>query len=384
MKKHILLSGLAFAIFLGSCKKDDDTEAPIPSLEVPSAYNSPNYTTNAADQIALVTRLVDLTNEAKKGRTSGTTVTASALQDLFEAGEPSLQDKVTTYYKGKLEGTNGWYDELANSSGGSYTPGTPTGNGGVYGTGSSAYLFDENGLEMEQLIEKGQFGATLFNAFNEVLVSSLSASGVDKAIALYGATPSFANSSSTNVAADVRDRAIANYAARRDKNDGRGYYSQMKFQFTRLKAAIEAGEVYNADRDAAIAELKLLWEKINAATIINYCHSATATLSNTPSSLTDNQKAGALHAIGEGIGFIHGLRTIPQQHKKITDAQIESILTLLNAPYDGTATTYTFVTDASNELPNLTAVINELKAIYGFTDQQIEDFKSNWVSVQGR
>jgi hypothetical protein len=386
MKKAYIFSVLSIALLFGACKKDDDqSPEPTPTLEVPTSYVSTNYATNASSEIALVTSLVDLTNEAKTGRTLSTTVDAVDLQTLFEAGDPSLQDKITTYYKGKLEGTNGWFDELEKASGGSYTPGAPTGNGGVYGTGTSAYLFDENGLEMEQLIEKGQFGATLFNAFAEVLSTSpLNSADVDRAIALFGATPSFSNSGSNNVAAEVRDRAMANYAARRDKNDGNGLYAQMKYQFIRLKAAIEAGSAFDADRDDAIRQLKLLWEKVNAATVINYCHSATSTLSNDPSSLTDNQKAGALHALSEGVGFIHGLRTISQNHKKITDAEIEAVLVLLNAPYNGTATSYTFVTDATNELDQLTEAIEYLQDVYGFSDQEIEDFKSNWVSVQGR
>ena len=57
---------------------------------------------------------------------------------------------------------------------------------------------------------------------------------------------------------------------------------------------------------------------------------------------------------------------------------------LLNAPYNGTPTSYKFATDPANELPKLTTIIGKLQAKYGFSNQQEEDFKNNWVAVQGR
>ena len=59
-------------------------------------------------------------------------------------------------------------------------------------------------------------------------------------------------------------------------------------------------------------------------------------------------------------------------------------LTLLNAPVGGTPQSYLFVTDALNQLPKLQQVIAKLKNLYGFSDQEIEDFKKNWVKEQGR
>jgi hypothetical protein len=370
---------LAIALLTLSCKKEETR----PALQIPTTYDGTGFLNNSTTARGLVNQLIALTDEAKKGRIEGTVVERSALENLFTTGNPSLAATATAYYKGRLEGANGWFADLAAASGGTYTPGAPTGQGGVFGTGASAYLFDENGLEIEQLVEKGQFAATLYNHLIAIISSgNIDAAKVDQLLAVYGATPAFANSGSNNVAAENRDRAMANYAARRDKNDGQGLYSQTKFQFLKLQAAVKAGEAYNTERDEAIAEIKLLWEKINAATIINYCHSTIAGLSQT--SPTENQQASALHAYAEAVGFIHGFRTIPQNHKRISDAQIDAILVLLNAPYNATPTSYKFVTDAVNELPKLTQIINQLKGIYGFTDQEIEDFKSNWVNIQGR
>ncbi|WP_375585797.1 DUF4856 domain-containing protein [Cyclobacterium xiamenense] len=372
--------GVSAVFALGlACFSCDNGEDPIrPDLQIPTAYDGSNFSTAAATQAAVLTQLSALTTEMQRGR-QGQTVNLPTLESLYAAGNPSVEDVTTTYYDGKISGTGGWLDELAKASGGSvYAPGEPTGQGGTLG----GYLFDENGLELEQMIEKGLFGAALYNHATALFSSQMTTDEVDQALAIFGATPAFSNSSSSNVASDVRDRFMANYAARRDKNDGNGLYSQIKAAFLKLQAATKAGEEYQAEKDEAIAEVKLLWEKANAATIINYCHSTISRLSATNPSSDD--VGAALHAYSEAVGFLHGWRTIPQADKRISDAQIDQLLVLLHAPQDGVPTSYKFATDPVNELPKLTQVIDQLKSLYEFSTQDIEDFKKNWVNEQGR
>lgn len=369
----------AFALLIfASCKKK---ESPRPDLVIPSTYDGVSFDANSSVQTNILNQLATLTQEAQKGRNPSVTVSKTALDNLFVTGNPSLANIITSYYKGRLEGTGGWFDELAKASGqGTYTPGTPSGQGGVLG----GYLFDENGLEIEQMIEKGQFGASLYkHALDLIEAGNFDEAFVDKLLAIYGAKPNFSNSGSNNVPANLRDRFAANYAARRsDINDNNSLYVQLKNQFIKLQAAVRAGSAYNQERDEAIAQIKLLWEKAIAATAINYCHSVIATLSQT--NPTPAQQGSALHALGEAIGFIHGFRTIPQNHKKITDTQIDEILVLFNAPHNATPTCYLFITDAINQLPKLQQAIGKLQNIYGFTNAEIESFKNNWVALQGR
>jgi hypothetical protein len=356
-----------------SCSKDE----PKAPLEIPTKYDGSTYADNISLQSEVLAKLTAQVDEAKKGRTPGTVVTLANLQSLYTTGNPSLKTVSTTYFAGKMEGINGYMDELAKASGVTYTPGTPNGQGGVY----EAYLFDENGVEFEQLIEKGQFGAVLYKHASDLLSVTLTIETVDQLVAIFGASPAFPNSGTASSLV-TPDKFLANYAARRDKNDGNGFYTQMETAFIKLQAALKAGDNYKQEQQEAIGVIKLTWEKVNAATVIHYCHAATATLSAT--SVNDVQKSSALHALGEGIGFIHGWKTIPASFKKITDAEIDEVLVLLNAPASGTPTVYKFATDAVAELPKLQQVITKLKNIYGFTDQEIEDFKKNWVSFQGR
>lgn len=376
--KNIAVIAVIALFGLTSCKKKEKEESK-PALQVPSSYDGTNFTANSTNTKAIADQFIALVNKAKEGRDSTKTVSKTDLDNLFTAGTTTLASITTSYYKGRLDAPTGWFNDLAQASGSGYVPGSFIDQGGVYG----GYLFDENGVEIEQLIEKGLLGAALYNYAVSLLTNNPNAATVDQVLVLYGAKPAFANSGSSTVPAENRDVFMANYAARRsDINDNNSLYIQLKNEFIRLQAAIKAGSQYDADKNDAINKIKLTWEKVNAATIINYCHSATSTLSST--NPTTAQKAGALHSIGEAIGFLHGYRTIPQEHKKITDAQIDEILTLFNAPYNATPTTYTFITDALNQVPKLQQAITKIKDIYGFTSTEIENFKKNWVTEQGR
>ena len=360
-------------LILAGCNDDDDNGRD--PLNVPDAYDGSNFEANTITDDAARSQLSTFVNKAKEGRTPGVQVSASELDQLFAAGSPSLQDVTTSYYAGRV---SGWIDELASASGNSYTPGQPNGNGGTLG----GYLFDENGLELEQLLDKGLYGAAMYNhAISLIDAGNLTPATVDRLVSIFGAHPDFPNTNNS-ATADNPDQFLANYTARRDKNDGEGLYSQMKAHFITLQAALQAGDLYNAERDQALADLLLTWEQCNAATAINYCHQTLDKLSET--NLTDDQIGSGLHSYAEAVGFLHGWRTIPAEYKLITDAEIDQLLALLNAPYGGTPTSYTFVTDPANELPKVQQVIDELQGLYGFTDQEIEDFKENWVNVQGR
>ena len=367
-----------YSLTLISCGENKVIDVIIPPLSIPTTYESTAFATNATTQNSVGSRVISITNEAKKGRVNGKIVNADSLNFWFTTATPNLKAVNTAYFVGKFEGATGWFAEIAKARGGTYTPSSMiASNGGTFG----GYLFDENGLEIEQLIEKGQFGSVLYNHATTLLSGKITAETVDQVIAIFGANPTFPNTPTAAKTAQP-DKLMANYAARRDKNDGKGYYTDMKNAFLKLQAAVKGGDNYVKERDEATAAIKLTWEKINAATIINYCHAVVSTLSATAP--TDAQKGAALHAYGECVGFTHGWRTITAAQKKITDAQIDEVLDLLNAPANGTPTSFKFITEPVTQLPRLTQIIVKLKGIYGFTDAEIEDFKNNWVSVQAR
>lgn len=370
MIKRLITLGLVAVIGASSCSEKQDG-----ALIVPDRYDGTSFASNVDP--TLRNQLTALVNEMKKGRITGTVLGFSELEALYNpAGGSSLSKSATPYYNSRIAAPDdGFLSLLARASGSDYTPGIPQGNGGVFG----GYLFDKTGLEMEQLVEKGLFGAAMFREFNQLASGNITEARVDQMLSVYGAHPDFPNSfqASKHTNPDVFS---ANYAARRDKNDGSGFYTRIRDQFIRLQAAVRGGTTYNADRDAAVAEIRLLWEKSNGATIINYLHTTTSKLSKTNPTLAD--QSAALHALSESVGFLHGFRTV--QPKLIQDADVDNLLNLLNAPWNAASAPYLFVTNPVQELPKLNQAIERIAVIYGFTPAEVEDFRQNWVLVQNR
>jgi len=369
----ILLACITFT----ACKKD---KAEKPALVIPTQYISANYTQNVVTETSVRRQLAAYTVYMKKAENVAFKLRLDSLEWYFSNnGTPKLSELTPIYYRNLI--TDSWNGVMVEASQNSYDPanGATATNGGVYG----ARLFDKRAKETNQEIEKGLFEAALYNHFITLSQSKITPEVVDKMVCIFGANPSFPN---TNTASKTPspDAFIATYAARRDKGDGKGLYSQIKNQFLKLQAAAKAGDTYVDEQNAAIAELKILIEKAIMATVIHYNSAATTKLSNTPSALTPALIAGGLHDLGENVGFVHGFKAVPQAHRRITDAQIDEFLGLLLAPRNAEATMYRFVTSSAIELQKIAQLQQKIKAIYGFTDAEMTDFGFNWISRNGR
>jgi hypothetical protein len=377
MKKLLPILAFAAITAVSSCKKDDDINNDNNNqsgLQVPASYDSSNYATNIAAIGSVRTNFDAVITEVRKGRTGGN-VSAATMISAYNAGTPSLKSLNTTYFDNILTGPQNWFMRAQTASGSVYNPDS-AGSAGAFG----GYMFDSAGFEPEQIIEKGMFGATLVNEAYRLLSGNPTLAQIDQALHIIGANPHFRGSNNTSKHGTAADRYFSVYVARRDKNDGNGFYSQMKFNFIKLQAAVKSGSQYNRERDEAIAAIKDILERANAATIINYCHTSISLLSQT--TVTDAQRATALHAIGECHGFAWGWKTIVS--KRITDSQIDEIMELLNAPVGGGGRPVLFLTDRVNQINKLQQIITKVQAIYGFTNAQVEDFRSNWIVVQDR
>ncbi len=373
--KQISLFLFACLVF-AACKKNKVEEKP--TLQIPTEYASANYTANVTAEASVRKQLATLTTYMKKAEDGIYKLSMESLSYYFNNnGTPALSSITPAYYRNLM--TNNWFAVMVDGSANAYDPanGETANNGGVYG----ARLLDKRAKETNQEIEKGLFEAAMYNHFVNLTLTKITPETVDKMLCIYGAHPNFPN---TNTAANTPtpDAVIALYAARRDKNDGNGLYSQIKNQFLKLKAATIAGDAYLDEQNSAVAELKILLEKAIMATVIHYGFAATSKLnSTTPTPLL---MAGALHDLGENVGFVHGFKTVPQAQRKITDAQIDEILALLLAPAGSDATMYKFVTNPESEIPKIGQFQQKIKAIYGFTDAQMEDFKYNWIALNNR
>ncbi len=377
--QHILASFLMVTLFV-SCRGKEEDAPQKPSLTVPSTYNGADFTNNAVDELALGTSLESLVTEMKKGNTSTTTLVSATLKNIYTAGSVSLSNTSVAGFRDAVSANDGYFDQMVLASGKTWTPETPTigSTGGVYG----AYLFDENGVEYTQVIEKGLYTASFYNRLLSLTSGNFDVAAVDQAIALFGAHPNFVNSNNKTLHATDFDRFSAGYVARRDKNDGTGFYTTAKYNFIKTRAAIEAGADYSSEKATALQAIKMNWEKGVMATICNYANDAQSNLSLTsPTATTD---AKALHSISEIAGFLSGWSYIAESDRIVTDAQLADCFGFVNYTTTGTPSIYLFQTDRVNQISKLTSLRTKLKQVYGFSDQDLIDFNTDWVSSQAR
>ncbi len=343
---------------------------------LPSAYVSPTFETNAAEELALRKAFDDFMAPMKAvetalGSDAGAppAVTKAQLAALYAAGSPSIKSITTPYFQARVDAWLTSYE--AALADGSYQPGVPDGadKGGALGK----YVFDANGVDLRQAIDKGSYSAAFYN-HAAALVSSgtITVGTVDRLVAAFGAHPSFPNSQNAPQNKDVN---AAGYAARRDSKDpaNPGPYQRAKAAAIRAKAAIEAGAACDAERDAAIAAFFAEWERSNYASVIFYASDLIKELSESAPDYPD-----VLHDYSEIVGFIAGFKTIASPRRIITDAQIESLLQRVLAAEGGAIQAYRLKTDVVQAATALQQAISDIKAIYGFSDAEVERFKTNY------
>jgi hypothetical protein len=368
LKLTVLIGILGFSIL--SCSDDDND---VQTLSIPDNYQSANYDANVTTENIVVDELGTLTSAVNDAEASAPNAGISSIN------YPTTLSSITeSNYKMLIEG---WLPELvnaANSDDGFVNPGlgnTPDGSdeGGLLGT----RLLDEYGLELEQMIQKGSFGAALYN--HAITVVNNIKSGeegftdpgvIDRLVEIHGAQPNFDVSEVT---------AAATYSRRRSDLDAQtGFFFDIKENLITAKAAMEAGPQFNTQRDEALDDFLLNWEKSNFATVIYYCN---ATINQLDAAFDlpggeekDIALGNAMHAYAEGVAFAHGFKRL--SIKQISDSEIEFILSELKAIEGENPESYEFLNDITL-LQNLDGLITYIQDIYGFSDAEVESFYEN-------
>ncbi|MFN2423682.1 MAG: hypothetical protein ABR572_07885, partial [Cryomorphaceae bacterium] len=354
--QYISMLAIAAMTFTACNDDDEDDNTPGNQLTIPSEYIAPDYEANVATESMVIDELSALASAAGDAESN-----AGGSTTIEPLDYPSTLSSVTLpSYRSLIEN---WTVELVNAAN-SPTPfqiplldangPAPGEEGGLLGT----RLLDEYGLELKQTIEKGSFGAALYNHAVAVANGELIAADVDRLVEIFGSEPTFNPELAT---------AAAKYAKRRSNQTTQtGFLYDMRDNAITVKAAVEAGSEFNATRDEALQEYLLNWEKSNFATVIFYCNSAKTGIQSANSIQDETERRAALgdaiHAYGEGVGFAHGFKGL--DNKLITDAEIDQILTNLLAPDGQTPETYRFLNEATL-LTNFDQIIDDIQAIYG-------------------
>lgn len=343
-------------------------------------YNSTNFQQNTVNELEIGNNLLSLASyfnslrPTATGEMSGTTKerVAAALAPLRTVSSTSFIDLVDELFIDQLV-------EAAN--GGDFHPDssdTYNGMGGGFTrNGSARYFYYKDGTETQQIIEKGLYMATMYNQLYATL-QNISSATPDKVIALVGATPAFSNSAR---AASSPDRLGANYFARRDKNESgvSGIYKALQYSISALNVAIAVND------SEAISRLKneilLNYERGIIATVANYLHSTSASISKTAP--TDNDLSAAMHAYSEALGFMMGFVDLPTF---ASEAQLSTIWNHMLQPDNSTGefNVNLIATDRFASVQRNNNALDAIRVLYGFSTQEMEDFRFNWVNEQGR
>ncbi|MCU0696691.1 MAG: DUF4856 domain-containing protein, partial [Myxococcaceae bacterium] len=323
------------------------------------AYPDAGFATNAAAEISLLGRLNALNAPMRAAELdAGVTVTRTQLDELNTAGTPSLASLTAAAFQPVVSDT---FTAFLASQGRVWTPMDPPMGGGIYGTGTNQWIFSERGVDLRQVIDKGLYGALFYAEAVKRMPTATTPESIDQLLALYGATPNFPQNDTT---APGRDELMAKYAKRRTPQGQAGQYTTLRDAFVRARAAAGSAEC-SAERTAALETIKTEWEKVLAATVVYYVNSAATKLQDPMADVT--KKASAMHDLGEGASFFLGLKAVPQASRRITDAQIDQVVTAMKIPSLSGATAFQLLTMVPPDVDGILAANMQLQTIYGFT-----------------
>jgi hypothetical protein len=375
---YLLLLGATFTIT--SCKKKGctDENALNYSSEAKkddgscSYYTTPstyvfkdadgNSTVSYSGQTDRLNQLEEMTIYMKSSTSAA--ISSSVIRDMFyntaDNGAGNFSFSSTKQLANKCFTADtaqfvSWFDSLANASI-SFDSTASSGQAGVLSSGSDTYLFDANGIEYTQLIEKSLMGAIFMYQATQIYfgsdkmdVDNSSAVNTadsmyytsmehhwDEAFGYFGVPVDFPNN--TNGI-----RFWGKYC--NSRNAELGSNTIMMNSFLIGRTAISNNDL--PTRDAQITEIREMWEKVCAAQAVAYLQGAKDNFG------TDNAKY--LHELSEAYAFIKCLTYAPLETRIISYPQIQELL-------DSTiGNDFWAVTQL-----DLTNAISDLNIIYGF------------------
>ena len=319
-----------------NAKKDDGNCIEAPAYTIPTTYafvnTSGQSTVDYSGQTERLNQLKELVVRMKTGTT--TTLSAQDLKDMFAnvggngnglfsfTSSKQLRDKCFALDTALF---HTWMNEIAVASA-SHADVAADGQAGTLTTGTSTYLFDANGREHVQFIEKGLMGAVfMYQALNiyfgDEKMGADNTTAVDpangdyytamehhfdEAFGYFGVEPSFPAVIPTSFWGKYCN---AQHPTLNSNTD-------MMSQFLLGRAAI-SGKVL-ADRDMAITALRTEWEEISAYQAMEYLDAAIANFG------TDNAKF--LHNLSEAYAFAWNLRYAPEATRRMNPTEHAALM----------------------------------------------------------
>jgi len=317
--KQLSLFFVLLAIAFFSCEEDENNSGA--DYSVPSTYDFINV--DYSGQTERILMLTEIKAYMAEGN-SGEQLDATRLKAMFSNGpEADFTQVYNKQLKDKtFQGQSSYFEELmdrieqaslSNQVAAMGTAGVVSSN-----DGAKSYLVGPTGVEYAQLIEKGLMGACFYyqatsvylgedrmNADNETEeegVGTAMEHHWDKAFGYFGVSKDFPSSLDGLAFWGV-------YCNRRDPFLNSN--NTLMDAFLQGRAAI-SNKDYSA-RDESISAIRSEWEKVSAATAINYLNTATR-------EFDDN--AIKFHALSEAIAFIYSIKF--NEEKTVSHEQVDA------------------------------------------------------------
>lgn len=374
----LLYAAMASVLFFTSCKKEGCTDESAlnysadatkddgscsyaaPTYAIPSTYlftdGTGASTVDYAGQTERLNQLREMVVYMKSA--TGASISAQQLKDMFEnangngngafsfSSTKQLRDKCFVIDQARFEA---YMDSIAVSSQ-SFAAAASNGQAGTLTTADNkTYLFNRHGVEYLQLIEKGLMGAVFMhqalnvyfseskmNVDNVNVVAGSNYTAMehhwDEAFGYFGVEPNFP----AVIPADFWGKYANTVNGTLNAN------AVMMNNFLKGRAAIVNDKT--ADRDAAIVQIRTMWEKMAAHNAMNYLDQAIASFGS--------DQARFLHVVSEAYAFALCLRYAPLETRKLSNAEVDDILAKFGANFWNLS------------LTKLNEIKNELDAAY--------------------
>lgn len=362
MNKNIIVFSFVSIVAFVSCKKEGCTNATatnynekakkddgsclydeVPAYIIPSTYSfmdaSGNSTVSYNGQTERLNQLQEIVTLIKTGRTS--VLNAQDLQDMYAnvggngngnfsfTSTKQLRDKSFSLDITMIESI------LNDAATASISNGMNASDGqaGVLTSGTSSYLFDENGHDVAEIFEKSvmgavfmyqalnvYFGDTKMNVDNTTAVNAGAGQYYtamehhwDEAFGYFGVDINFPTVPATRFWGEYCNNQNATLNSNAD----------MMNNFLKGRAAIGAKVI--SDRDAAITAIRMEWEQISAYQAITYLNSAIGYFGS--------DEAKFLHALSEAYGFAWNLRYAPDTTRKMSVSEHTALMNLFGTNF---------------------------------------------------
>ncbi|MDG1518727.1 MAG: DUF4856 domain-containing protein, partial [Flavobacteriales bacterium] len=281
--RKLILSILSIAL-LASCEDKDENENVSEGYKVPTTYNFKNV--SYSGQKDRLNMLKELTSYIKTGHKEDSVLNAQSMKDMFgnsntpftsaelNASTKQLQNKTVPT---EADLYVNLFDSIAKYSGKS---GGKNGQAGLVSGANRTILVDANGMEYAQLIDKGIMGSCFYySATSSYLSDEKIGDAVDntivedgkgtkkehhfdEAFGYFGAAIDF----------PTNTEGVSFWAKYCNKMDEVAGTNKIMDYFLKGRAAISNKD--KSDQNDAVADIKIQWEKISAATAIHYLNDA--------------------------------------------------------------------------------------------------------------